>query len=150
MTEAYFKITKRLGKELGWEAAALYAHLRDLSKNFFGGKDFYQQQSRICKDLNLSKHKIIALTQKLVEKELIEIQEHPGKKHKYRILTGKDSLPLLEESSKESKPLAVKNLNREDKELIREDLRGLKTKNKKTHLSLIRTSAQTNNVLKKE
>jgi hypothetical protein len=136
----YYKVRKDLIKEVGIEAALLFAHLENLQNSFFKDIEFYQQQHRICKDLGLSKHKISVATQKLVEAELIEVFYKTGKKMQYRILTSKESLPLLEksktrnrknqsksgkeskpllkESSKESLPLAVKNLNREDEDSI--------------------------------
>jgi DNA-binding transcriptional regulator GbsR (MarR family) len=137
-THPYYKVRKDLIKSVGLEAALLFAHLENLQESFFKDIDFYQQQHRMSKDLSLSKHQISVATQKLIDAELIETIHINGQKKQYRILTGKESLPLLEESktrkrkvksnsgkeskplllesSKESLPLAVKNLNREDED----------------------------------
>jgi DNA-binding transcriptional regulator GbsR (MarR family) len=134
----FYKVRKDLIKNLGPEAAILFAHLENLQNSFFKDIEFYQQQHRMCADLGLSKHQISVATQKLIDAELIETIHFNGQKKQYRILTSKESLPLLEkpktrkrkmknksskkskpllqESSKESLPLAVKNLNREDED----------------------------------
>jgi hypothetical protein len=136
----YYKVRKDLIKDLGLVAATLFAHLENLQNSFFKDIEFYQQQHRICADLGLSKHQISIATQKLIDAELIETIHINGQKKQYRILTGKKSLPLLEElktrkqkmksnsgkeslllsnkSGLESLPLAVKNLNREDEDSI--------------------------------
>ena len=134
----FWKIRKDVHLNLGWQSALLFAHLENLQNSFFKDLEFYQQQHRISKDLGLSKHQISIATQKLIHAGLIETFYTNGNKKQYKILTGKESLPLLEkektrkrknenqsgkeskpllrESSKESLPLAVKNLNHEDED----------------------------------
>jgi len=134
----YYKVRKDLIICLGTDAAILFAHLENLQNSFFKDLEFYQQQHRMLKDLGLSKYQISIATQKLIDAELIETIHMNGKKKQYKILSGKDSLlllekektrkrknenqsgkefkPLLIESSKESLPLAVKNLNRKDED----------------------------------
>jgi DNA-binding transcriptional regulator GbsR (MarR family) len=154
MTKAYYKVQKDLIREVGCEAAILFAHLENLSISYFGGKEFYQQQHRICADLNLSKHKVIAATKKLIEAKLIKVIEESGKKHKYKILTGKEIEPEavknLNRSGKEIEPLAVKILNCEDEANIDEDLIEESTDEKQKDPSETVTHERTSEELKQE
>jgi DNA-binding MarR family transcriptional regulator len=138
--QSYYKVRKDLIKDLGLVAATLFAHLENLQNSFFKDIEFYQQQHRICADLGLSKHQISIATQKLIDAELIETIHINGHKKQYRIFSGKESKPLLEESKTrkrkmknnsgkdslllsgksglDSLPLAVKNLYCKDEDSI--------------------------------
>jgi len=71
-SQAYWIVNKELANDIGLHATILLQHLVDLADSFFKqGKPFYQQQSRLAKDLPLSEHQIRQATKALVTKKYI-------------------------------------------------------------------------------
>ncbi len=119
-TQAYWTINKELANEYGLHATLLLQHLIDLRESFFTkGTPFYQQQSRLAKDLPMSEYQIRQATKVLVDADFISVQRvGVPPKYEYSI---KDlnlyrffNLTFIDE---ETKPLKVKNLNHKHKEL---------------------------------
>jgi len=71
-SQAYWIVNKELAMSIGLNETILLQHLVDLADSFFKqGKPFYQQQSRLVKDLPLSVHQIRKATKVLVDKGFI-------------------------------------------------------------------------------
>lgn len=68
----YWAINKKLYKKLGFGPTLLLQHLVDLEDSFFDG-EFYQQYSRLEKDLVLTKKQLQDATKKLIEEGFISV-----------------------------------------------------------------------------
>jgi len=117
---SHWTINKELSKKYGLHATLLLQHLIDLRFSFFKkGTPFYQQQSRLSKDLDMSEYQIRQATKVLIEADFISVKRVGiPPKYEYSI---KDvnlyrffNLTFIDEKIE---PLKVKNLNHKHKEL---------------------------------
>ena len=93
---AHWTVNKELANKIGLMPTLLLQHLIDLDQSFFEGKDggFYQQQSRLLKDLPLTLNHLRQSTKKLVELELLEAKRK-GVPPKYFYIINYDNLCRL-------------------------------------------------------
>lgn len=118
--QAYWVVNKELANEIGLYPTLLLQHLIDLRENFFTkGTPFYQQQSRLVKDLPMSEYQVRQATKALIDAELISVQR-VGVPPKYEY-TIKDvnvyRLMNLTFKHEETKPLKVQKFDHKHKEL---------------------------------
>ena len=71
-TTGYWAVNKKLVREIGLVPTALLQHLIDLEEVLLG-QDFWQQQSRICDELNLSEYEVRKATGVLKEKGFVKV-----------------------------------------------------------------------------
>jgi hypothetical protein len=81
--QAHWTINKELAKELGLDATILLQHFIDLQHNFFEDGGFYQQQSRLVKDLPLTLDYVRKATNVLKQKGFVTVVKRgvPAKNH---------------------------------------------------------------------
>jgi len=72
-SSSFWVLNKRLVNKLGLEAALVFQHLVDLNDSYFEGNEFYQQMSRMEKDLPLSKRQISNVIKKLSDEQFIVV-----------------------------------------------------------------------------
>tara|TARA_R110000764_G_C10969240_1_gene379074 strand:- start:563 stop:1261 length:699 start_codon:yes stop_codon:yes gene_type:complete len=80
---AHWTINKELANELGLDATIVLQHFIDLQYNFFEDGGFYQQQSRLVKDLPLTLDYLRKATNILKSKDFVTIVKRgiPSKNH---------------------------------------------------------------------
>lgn len=66
--QAYWAVNKELARSIGLHETILLQHLIDLDESFFKGMEsgFYQQQSRLVKDLPMSERQLRSATNELI------------------------------------------------------------------------------------
>ena len=105
---------------IGLHETILLQHLVDLADSFFKqGKPFYQQQSRLVKDLPLSEHQIRKATKVLVDKGFITAKRS-GIPPKYHYGICEDNLYKffnLTYKHEETESLKVEKVNKKHQEL---------------------------------
>ena len=69
----FWVMNKKLANKLGMEATLVFQHLLDLNTSFFKEGQFYQQLSRMEKDLPLSKRQISNSIKKLASVGFIKV-----------------------------------------------------------------------------
>jgi len=82
-THAYWVINKDLANDIGLHATLVLQHFIDLQSNFFEDGGFYQQQSRILKDLPISLDYLRKAVKVLKDKGFITVVKRgvPAKNH---------------------------------------------------------------------
>ena len=119
-SQSYWVVNKRLANEIGLHETILLQHLIDLADSFFKqGKPFYQQQSRLAKDLPLSEHQIRKATKVLVDKEFITAKRS-GIPPKYHYGICEDNLYKffnLTYKHEETEPLKIEEFDKKHQEL---------------------------------
>ncbi len=119
-SQAYWIVNKELANDIRLHATILLQHLVDLADSFFKqGKPFYQQQSRLAKDLPLSEHQIRQATKALVTKKYITAKR-VGIPPKYHYGICEDNLYKffnLIYKDVETESLKVEKLNNKHQEL---------------------------------
>jgi len=124
---AFWMVNKHLAKYLGSnDAALLVSHFLSLQEEVFGGKPFYQQQSRIMEELNIKLPTLRKLITLLEAKNILVYEKKgmPAKHHYYintQELSNIVSLDLPKsapqentESISQRKELIKKNLGRKE------------------------------------
>ena len=93
---AHWTVNKELASKIGLMPTLLLQHLIDLDQSFFEGKagGFYQQQSRLLKDLPITLNHLRQSTKKLIELELLEAKRK-GVPPKYFYIINYDNLCRL-------------------------------------------------------
>jgi len=119
-SQAYWIVNKELAMSIGLHETILLQHLVDLADSFFKqGKPFYQQQSRLVKDLPLSEHQIRKATKVLVDKGFITAKRS-GIPPKYHYGICEDNLYKFFNSTykdAETEPLKVEKVDKKHQEL---------------------------------
>lgn len=83
--QAHWNINKHLAKELGLHATLLLQHFIDLQDSFFKDGTFWQQQERICDDLNMGTKPFRAARKVLADKGLISYKRGHEAKYYYTL-----------------------------------------------------------------
>ena len=83
--QAHWNINKHLTKELGLNATLLLQHFIDLQSSFFKDGTFWQQQERICADLNMGTKPFRAARKVLADKGLISYKRGYEAKYYYTL-----------------------------------------------------------------
>jgi hypothetical protein len=116
-------VNKHLAKYLkSNDAALLVSHFLSLQEEIFGGKPFYQQQSRIMDELNIKLPTLRKLVNLLEAKNLLTYEKvgMPAKHHYY--INTQELHKVISLDLPKSEPQEITESISQRKELIKENL----------------------------
>jgi len=120
---AFWMVNKHLAKYLGSnDAALLVSHFLSLQEEVFGGKPFYQQQSRIMEELNIKLPTLRKLITLLEAKDILVYEKKgmPAKHHYY--INTQELSKIVSQDLPKSAPQENTESIAQRKELIKNNL----------------------------